>query len=66
MAKRSQPHSSSRDRRQQQPDQNAPDAGGPTGDNGAIALPKKKDNPDAHCRPLRPSPNSKTPREWAT
>jgi VWFA-related protein len=31
---------------QQQPDQTAPDAGGPSGDNGVIALPKKKDNPD--------------------
>ena len=29
-----------------QPDQTAPDAGGPSGDNGVIALPKKKDNPD--------------------
>src|SRR5665213_2705012 len=26
-------------------DQTAPAAGGPAGDNGAIALPKKKDNP---------------------
>jgi VWFA-related protein len=31
---------------QPQQDQTAPDAGGPTGDNGSIALPKKKDNPD--------------------
>ena len=29
----------------QQPDQTSPDAGGPTGDSGVIALPKKKDAP---------------------
>lgn len=29
-----------------QADQTAPAAGGPSGDNGVIALPKKKDNPD--------------------
>jgi VWFA-related protein len=38
----------------QQPDQAAPDAGGPNGDNGAIALPKKKDTPDD--APLPPAP----------
>jgi VWFA-related protein len=30
----------------QQPDQTAPDAGGPSGDTGVIAVPKRKDNPD--------------------
>jgi VWFA-related protein len=30
----------------QQPDQTAPDSGGPTGDNGSIALPKKKEPTD--------------------
>ena len=29
----------------QQPDQTAPDSGGPAGDNGPIALPKRKDQP---------------------
>jgi VWFA-related protein len=37
-----------------QPSQTAPDAGGPNGDNGAIALPKKKDTPDD--TPLPPAP----------
>src|SRR5690242_5891580 len=31
---------------QQPPDQASPESGGPGGDNGAIALPKKKDKPD--------------------
>ena len=31
----------------QTPDQATPDAGGPGGDNGVIAMPKKKDNPEA-------------------
>jgi VWFA-related protein len=45
---------------QQQP-QNAPDAGGPTGDNGAIALPKKKDNPDENLPPAPAEPKFKNP-----
>src|SRR5580704_6380257 len=45
----------------QQPDQTAPDAGGPTGDNGAIALPKKKDNPDATPPPAPAEPKFKNP-----
>src|ERR1039458_8942659 len=31
---------------QQQPDQTAPDANGPAPDNGTIAIPKKKDQPE--------------------
>jgi VWFA-related protein len=46
---------------QQQPDQTAPDAGGPTGDNGAIALPKKKDVPDAKPAPAPAQPKFKNP-----
>jgi VWFA-related protein len=41
-----QPQQPSSQQPQQQPDQTAPDAGGPSGDNGSIALPRKKDNPD--------------------
>jgi VWFA-related protein len=36
----------------------SPDAGGPSGDNGAIALPKKKDKPDD--APLPPAPAERT------
>ncbi len=39
---------------QPQPDQNPPDAGGPSGDNGVIAVPKK--NPDATPPPPPPAP----------
>ena len=45
----------------QQPDQTAPDAGGPTGDNGAIALPKKKDVPDNTPPPAPAEPKFKNP-----
>jgi len=47
----------------QQPDQTAPDAGGPGGDSGVIALPKKKDVPeDAAPPPPAPAaPKIKTP-----
>ncbi|MGB6721259.1 MAG: VWA domain-containing protein [Terracidiphilus sp.] len=38
----------------QQPDQTAPDAGGPSGDNGVIALPKK--NPSDEPPPAPPAP----------
>ncbi len=38
----------------QQPDQNTPDAGGPSGDTGVIAVPKK--NPDATQPPPPPAP----------
>ena len=34
----------------QQPDQSAPDSGGPAGDNGAIAIPKKTEKPDVPHR----------------
>jgi VWFA-related protein len=40
---------------QQQPEQNTPDAGGPSGDNGVIAVPKKKDTPDATPPPPAPA-----------
>lgn len=46
---------------QQPPDQTAPDAGGPTGDNGAIALPKKKDQPEAAPPPAPAEPKFKNP-----
>jgi len=38
-----------------QPDQTAPDAGGPGGDNGVIALPKKKDAAPADVPPPAPA-----------
>ncbi len=43
----------------QQPDQSSPDAGGPGGDNGVIALPKKKDT--APEPPPPPPPKVKNP-----
>jgi VWFA-related protein len=46
---------------QQQPDQSAPDAGGPTGDSGAIAIPKKKEKEEAPPPP--PEPKVKNPKE---
>jgi VWFA-related protein len=51
----------------QQPDQTAPDAGGPSGDNGVIALPKKKDNPDAEppAPAAPPEPKVKNPEGMA-
>jgi VWFA-related protein len=46
----------------QQPDQATPDAGGPGGDSGVIALPKKKDAPDEDTPPPAPAaPKLKTP-----
>src|ERR1700727_177597 len=47
--------------RAQQPDQTSPDAGGPTGDNGAIALPKKKDAPEPTPPPAPAQPKFKNP-----
>src|ERR1700727_1545614 len=44
---------------QQQPDQPAPDSGGPAGDNGAIAIPKKAEKPDVPPPP--PEPKVKNP-----
>jgi VWFA-related protein len=46
---------------QPQPDQTAPAAGGPGGDNGSIALPKKKDNPDDTPPPAPAEPKFKNP-----
>ena len=45
----------------QAPDQSSPDAGGPGGDNGAIALPKKKDTPEEAPPPAPPQPKFKNP-----
>ena len=44
---------------QQQPDQTGPDSGGPAGDNGAIAIPKKAEKPDVPPPP--PEPKVKNP-----
>jgi len=49
----------------QPPSQTAPDAGGPGGDNGAIALPKKKDKPEEAPPPAPAQPKFKNP-EGAT
>ena len=43
-----------------QPDQQAPEAGGPGGDNGSIAIPKKKEKEEP---PPPPEPKVKTPAE---
>jgi VWFA-related protein len=45
----------------QQPDQTAPDSGGPSGDTGVIALPKKKDKPDDVPPPAPAAPKFKNP-----
>ncbi len=42
------------------PDQTAPEAGGPAGDNGAIAIPKKKEK-DEPAPPAPPEPTVKNP-----
>jgi VWFA-related protein len=44
-----------------QPDQTAPDSGGPAGDNGNIALPKKKDQPADATPPAPAEPKLKQP-----
>jgi VWFA-related protein len=49
----------------QQPDQSAPDSGGPAGDNGVIAVPKKKDVPDDAPPPAPAQPKVKTPEGMA-
>ncbi len=47
---------------QQQPtDQAAPESGGPSGDNGVIALPKKTENPDNTPPPAPAAPKFKNP-----
>src|SRR5580658_2085814 len=43
----------------QEPDQSSPDSGGPAGDNGAIAIPKKAEKPDVPPPP--PEPKVKNP-----
>ena len=45
----------------QQPDQTTPDSGGPGGDNGVIAMPKKKDNPENVPPPAPAAPKIKNP-----
>jgi VWFA-related protein len=45
----------------QQPEQAAPEAGGPSGDNGVIALPKKKENPEETPPPAPAAPKFKNP-----
>ena len=45
----------------QQPDQTTPDSGGPTGDTGVMAIPKKKENPDNTPPPAPVAPKVKTP-----
>ena len=45
----------------QQPNQAAPDAGGPSGDTGVIAVPKKKENPDEAPPPAPAAPPFKNP-----
>jgi VWFA-related protein len=45
----------------QQPDQATPDAGGPSGDSGVIALPKKKDAPADAPLPAPAAPKVKNP-----
>src|SRR5579871_2422222 len=50
----------------QQPDQAAPDSGGPSGDPGSIAIPRKKDAPEDAPPPAPaapPEPKVKNPEE---
>ena len=49
----------------QQPDQTSPDAGGPGGDSGVIALPKKKDAPADTPPPAPAAPKIKNPEGMA-
>jgi VWFA-related protein len=44
-----------------QPDQTSPDSGGPGADNGSIALPKKKDQPEDTPPPAPAAPKVKNP-----
>ena len=46
----------------QQQDQTAPDAGGPAGDNGSIAIPKKPEKEEAPTPPPPPQPKVKNPK----
>ena len=58
-ATQSTPAAGTPQQQQQQPDQSGPDSGGPGGDNGAIAIPKKAEKPDAPPPP--PEPKVKNP-----
>src|SRR6202453_4517096 len=53
------PPASGQQQPQQQPDQTGPDSGGPGGDNGAIAIPKKGEKADVPPPP--PEPKVKNP-----
>src|SRR5258707_12193902 len=44
-----------------QPDQTSPDSGGPGADNGSIALPRKKDQPEDTPPPAPAAPKVKNP-----
>jgi VWFA-related protein len=55
-----QPNQQTQQNPQQQPDQAGPDSGGPTGDTGAIAIPKKKETEEAPPPPP-PEPKVKNP-----
>ena len=56
------PHSRAQNAPQpQQPDQAAPDAGGPGADTGVIALPRKKDKPEDAPPPAPAAPKFKNP-----
>jgi VWFA-related protein len=62
-AQSSQPQSQPQPPSSAQPtDQTAPDAGGPGGDNGAIALPKKKEAPEDVPPPAPAEPKLKNPQ----
>lgn len=62
-AQSSQPQSQPQPPSSTQPtDQTAPDAGGPGGDNGAIALPKKKEAPEDVPPPAPAEPKLKNPQ----
>ncbi|MGP8175019.1 MAG: VWA domain-containing protein [Terracidiphilus sp.] len=56
-----QPQPQSQPQQPQQPDQAAPDAGGPSGDTGVIALPKKKDTTGDVPPPAPVAPKVKNP-----
>ena len=49
-----------------QPDQTAPASGGPSGDTGVIAVPKKKDVPEDAPPPAPAAPKIKNPEELGT
>ncbi|MDR3751935.1 MAG: VWA domain-containing protein [Terracidiphilus sp.] len=57
----SQPQSQPQGQQPQQPDQAAPDSGGPGADSGVIALPKKKEAPEEAPPPAPAAPSIKNP-----